>query len=211
MPSFFSKKKPNPVPTATANDSTPGTPPPLSPSPSPEKEKKSKGYFVRERQKESKIKSPRSSKSFSRSDPYEHPLNLPPDELRRLSALSTSMSSPRDSREEGGVALHSDPMETTPAPETPGAFPQPNGVNGDHPNDEDQENRPTPPPHRTTTSPQPQPEKSNKPEKPEIREAEAEAFKAAGNKLYKAGQYGSAIDEYTKGRCLIVLCTQTSL
>ncbi|KAK4507614.1 hypothetical protein PRZ48_001349 [Zasmidium cellare] len=198
MPSFFSKKKSTTTPT---NEPSPGTPPPLphSPSSSPEKEKKSKGYFVRERSaKDAKSKSPRSSKSFSRSNPYEHPLNLPPDELRRLSALSASMSSPRDSREEGGVPIHSDPMETTPAPETPGAFPQSNGVNGEHQNDEDQENRPTPPPHRTPTSPQPQPEKSDKPEKPEIREAEAEAYKAAGNKLYKAGQYGSAIDEYTK-------------
>lgn len=184
MPSFFSKKKP------TAADNPPAA---ATPPSSPEKEKKSKGYFVRER---GKSKSPRSSKSFSRSNPYEHPLNLPPDELRRLSALSASMSSPR---EEGGVPLHSDPMETTPAPETPGSFPQTNGVNGDH-TDDDQENRPTPPPHRTPTSPTPQPEKSDKPEKPEIREAEAEAYKAAGNKLYKAGQYGSAIDEYTKGR-----------
>lgn len=198
MPSFFSKKKPNPVP--AEEPTTAGTPP------SPEK--KSKGYFVREREKDPKQKSPRSSKSFSRSNPYEHPLNLPPDELRRLSALSTSMSSPRDSREDGGVPVNPDPMETTPAPETPGSFPQTNGLNGDHQDSDDQENRPTPPPHRTKTSPSPQPERSDEPkkpekEKPEIREAEAEAYKAAGNKLYKAGQYGSAIDEYTKGRYLI--------
>lgn len=195
MPAFFGKKKSNPPP-PHPHPPTPGTPP------SPEK--KTKGYFVRERSgKDARPKSPRSSKSFSRSNPYEHPLNLPPDELRRLSALSTSMSSPRDSREDGGVPLHSDPMETTPAPETPGSFPQTNGVNGEHHDDEEQENRPTPPPHRTPTSPQPQAEKSEKPAKPEIREAEAEAYKAAGNKLYKAGQYGSAIDEYTKGRCFV--------
>lgn len=203
MPSFFSSKKSSkPVIHPPAHSPPLSSTGAISPSPSfsPEKDgKKSKGYFLREREKEKRPKSPRSSISFSRSRPNrrdsnEHPLNLPPDELRRLSALSAAMSSPRDSRE-GGVPLNSDPMETTPAPETPGAFPAANGVNGEH--HEEEEQRPTPPPHRTPTSPPPQTQ-PEKPAKPEIREEEAEAFKAAGNKLYKAGQYGSAIDEYTK-------------
>ncbi|CAK4033476.1 subfamily C member 7 [Lecanosticta acicola] len=220
MPSFFKRK---PVNTSDTSPFEPASPPetaglgsgtgsnpdlrlPPAPSSAPsspekdsgrkEREKKSKGYFVREREKDKRPKSPRSSKSFSRArrDSDSHPLNLPPDELRRLSALSTAMSSPRDSRD-GGVPISSDRMETTPAPDTPGAFPTTNGVNGEH-REEHEEPRPTPPPHRTPTSPPPQSEVKS--EKPQIRDDEAEAFKAAGNKLYKAGQYGSAIDEYTK-------------
>ena len=72
-------------------------------------------------------------------------------------------------------------------PETPGAFPMANGVNGEQ-HDEDEE-RPRPPPHRTPTNPPPQPEE------PQI---DAEACKAAGNKFYKAKQYDKAIEEYTK-------------
>lgn len=192
-------------------------------TPSPIK-KSYTSYFAKERDRKEKKErpSPRSSKSFqrdktSRRGSDTHPLNLPPDELRRLSALS-AMSSPRererekekerdivgnrDSRE-GGVSLPesaSDPMEeTTPAPETPptvnstpGAFPSgANGVNGDK-HDDDNDQRPTPPPHRTPASPPPQ---------PEARPEDAERFKAEGNKYYKAGKYAAAIDEYSKGSC----------
>lgn len=203
MPPFFniSRKKSHASPQPP--DEHPASPL-RTPSPEkPSKDKKKSGYFtLRERDKgEKDPKSPRTNKSFSwnssrrHDDDNPHPLNLPPDELRRLSALSTAMSSPRDSRE-GGVPVPvppADQMETTPSPEeaAPGSYPTTNGVH-----DEDEE-RPTPPPHRTPTSPGPQPEKREPPQ-PEIREAEAEAFKAAGNKHYKAGQYGSAIDEYTK-------------
>lgn len=125
-------------------------------------------------------KASRSSKS-SRKLSEEHPLNLPPEELRRLSALS-AMSSPQE---------NGDPMETTPAPEEapPGAFPTTNGINGKHEHGSDQEG-PAPPPHQTPSSPSPQ---------PEVPQVDAEACKAAGNKFYKAGQYQKAIDEYTKG------------
>jgi len=81
-------------------------------------------------------------------------------------------------------------METTPAPETPGAFPQVNGdVNGEK--HESQESGPAPPPHRTPTSSPPQSEK------PAV---DAEACKAAGNKFYKERQYDKAIAEYSKGQ-----------
>ena len=75
-------------------------------------------------------------------------------------------------------------METTPAPETPGAFPQTNGVNGEH-HEAGEDSKPVPPPHR-----------SPPPEKPVV---DAEACKAAGNKFYKDKQYEKAIEEYTKG------------
>lgn len=45
---------------------------------------------------------------------------------------------------------------------------------------------PAPPPHRTPASPPPPTE-------------DAEAFKAAGNKYFKAKDYDKAIQEYTKG------------
>lgn len=99
--------------------------------------------------------------------------------------------------------MRSDPMEvdtdvhaqpSSPAEKIPGAFNStPNGVNGT-PNkdsmDVDSE-APTPPPHKSPpTSPvaaaAPTPE-------------EAEAFKNAGNKHYKAKEYKKAIEEYTKG------------
>ena len=191
MPSLFSRKK---TTTSSAQPSPSASPTPLSPpaervqSPvsSPDKAK-SKGYFVKEREKEKRPRSHRDSKSGSRARKgaeEEHPLNFHPDDPRRWSALSAMSSSPR--QENGGVGLNSDPMETTPAPETPGAFPQTNGVNGEKHSEE--EARPVPPPHKTPASPPPQ--------KPEV---DAEACKAAGNKFYKAQQYEKAIAEYTKG------------
>jgi DnaJ family protein C protein 7 len=50
---------------------------------------------------------------------------------------------------------------------------------------EESERSPTPPPHTICPTP-PQP-------------VDAEAFKLAGNKYFKAGDYQKAIQEYTKG------------
>jgi DnaJ family protein C protein 7 len=156
---------------------------PTSPSPttststSPDKENR-RSYFEPDKDKQRKRKSKRKSTTEE-----EHPLNfyLQSDQF---STMSTSTASPRDSIN-GGVPVGSsaDKMETTPAPETeaPATASE---------NEHQQEQRPTPPPHRTKSSPPPP---------PELRPEEAEAFKAAGNKFYKAGQYGKAIDEYTKG------------
>ncbi|EGP91264.1 uncharacterized protein MYCGRDRAFT_66104 [Zymoseptoria tritici IPO323] len=180
MKSFF--KKPassSPHPTTTST-----TPNPSSPSESQDK-KKTKGLFVKEREKP---KRPSKSPRNRRNSDDTHPLNRyePGDDLRRHSTLSTmSTESPRDSLN-GGVPVGSDPMETTPAPEAPGAFPTTNGTNGNHQTQE--EEKPTPPPHGKTTPPPPR----------EIRPEDAEAFKAAGNKFYKAGQYAKAIEEYTQ-------------
>lgn len=77
------------------------------------------------------------------------------------------------------------PSSPPPQNNMPGAFdtPKTNGtkVNGEGP---------APPPHKTPTSPPPAAAPT-----PE----DAEAFKTAGNKLYKAGDYKKAIEEYTKG------------
>ena len=85
---------------------------------------------------------------------------------------------------------------TSPPPQAnmPGAFdsPKPNGTpaasNGEGP---------VPPPHKSNpTSPA-----AASPPTVE----EAEAFKAAGNKFYKAKEYKKAIEEYTKGMLLFSL------
>ena len=65
-------------------------------------EKKSRSSFVRERGEKDKKspRSPRGSSSFAfrkKDSDDSHPLNLPPEELRRLSALRTAtMGSPRE-------------------------------------------------------------------------------------------------------------------
>lgn len=79
-------------------------------------------------------------------------------------------------------------MDTTSPAQTPGAFPQTNGVNGTH---TDSDKPPTPPLHRTPTEPAPGPSME-----------EAEAHKAAGNKHFKAKEYEKAISEYSKGEGL---------
>lgn len=171
--------------------------------PSPEKRspKKSLSSSVREREKGSgskeRPKSPRHSRSFggtrSRKLSEEHPLNLHPDELKRLSSRMSGPSTPV--RENGGGV--GEPMETTPAPESvPGGFPSANGVNGASEEDTEGEEAPAPPPHKSPRSPPPQRD-----------EVDAEACKAAGNKFYKAGQYERAIAEYTKGSsCYLTFC-----
>ncbi len=73
----------------------------------------------------------------------------------------------------------------------PGSFtPQVNGVNGNA-----NGIAPVPPPHKSNP---PIPAQESAPAGPTAEDAEA--FKTAGNKFYKAGEYAKAIDEYTKGR-----------
>jgi DnaJ family protein C protein 7 len=169
------KKKLPPHPTTDSDLTTPSV--------SDSKNKKStKGLFAKEREKQKRP--PKPHRNRRNSDDSTHPLNryIPGDDLRRHSAFS-NMSSPRDSVN-GGVPVGSDPMETTPAPETTATT---NGTNGEHQTQE--EERPTPPAHGKTTPPPPR----------EIRPEDAEAFKATGNKFYKAGEYAKAIEEYTQG------------
>ncbi|KAK3113815.1 hypothetical protein LTR53_008522 [Teratosphaeriaceae sp. CCFEE 6253] len=205
MPSLFSRKQSSTaIPTASP-PTTPSTPPETARPPAAA-EKRSKSFLAKEKEEASaekrtrKTKSPRTSKSFSRStrqrrpSDSEHPLNFHPDDPRRWSALS-AMSSPAENGNGGGVRLDADqPMETPPPSETPGAFPSAaaeNGVNGEgHDEPEPREAVPVPPPHKTPATPPPQ-----QPVKPEV---DAEACKAQGNKFYKAGQYDKAVDEYTK-------------
>jgi len=122
----------------------------------------------------------------------EHPLNLPPEELRRLSArmardekrssaqMDVDMSDNASSEAQADSGSNSRPP--TPGENTPGAFPsseaQPNGNNT-----REDTLSPPPPPHRINTQPKMDPE----------------AAKAAGNKFFKAKDYGRAVAEYSKG------------
>lgn len=179
--------------TNTGNNSTPPS------SPEKKDKRRSRSHFVEGVVKrKGKASSGEKKDKDSLEDSEQHPLNFylqsggqfPPNS----SSKNKKMSSPRDSMN-GGVAVNGgasaadpDKMETTPAPESSASLSNEAqvGENGQ----QQQEQRPTPPPHRTKTTPPPP---------PEIRPEEAEAFKASGNKFYKAGQYGKAIDEYTKG------------
>ena len=206
MPSLFTRKKSStntnntkpapessqPHPLDLYKEQSPARPSQDSPTRSANSspEKKSRSSFVRERgEKDRKNpRSPRGSSSFAfrkKDSDDSHPLNLPPEELRRLSALRTAtMGSPR---EEAGEPM----QESTPAPQqAPGAFPNGNGVNGD----QSEESGPAPPPHRSATS-SPAQQSSPTPSAP----VDAEACKEAGNKFFKAKQYDKAIEEYTKG------------
>lgn len=84
--------------------------------------------------------------------------------------------------------------------ETP--TPKSNGMNGPANGSKDKEQEgPTPPPHKSNpTSPTPAPVPATD---------EAEAFKAAGNKFYKAKEYKKAIEEYTKGKETAILLLNT--
>jgi DnaJ homolog subfamily C member 7 len=118
-----------------------------------------------------------------------HPLNLPPDELHRLSASMAAQEGVRNSMDAeniGPFPLQNADSPTTPSKAAPGSFPDNangavNGVNCEN----GDEKSPTPPPHRVPMI-----------EKPTI---DAEAAKAAGNKFFKAKDYSRAIAEYMKG------------
>lgn len=122
-----------------------------------------------------------------------HPLNLPPDELRRLSAAMSAQESAQPSQNSMDIDSEGPvPSQTTASPNSlpkpsPGSPLEnangiPNGVNEDG----GDEKIPTPPLHRVPTTDMPA--------------IDAEAAKAAGNKFFKAKDYSRAIAEYTKGR-----------
>lgn len=141
--------------------------------------------------------SPRNSRTFpSKSNsprhPFDpatsHPLN-DPDQWRRFSTRSNMSDSDR-------MDVDSEPQAapTSPPPQSkmPGSFEAPkpaaNGTNGATSSHAE---GPVPPPHKSNPS-SPVAPAAPTPE-------EAEAFKAAGNKFYKAKDYKKAIEEYTKG------------
>ena len=176
-----------------------------SPPPSPTKKSPTKSTRDRD---SSRPGSPRSRRSYSKAsnsprhtyDRSSHPLNLPPHELRRLSALSAMSDPPTpmemDQDEEGPASsLPSSPPPTM----SPGPVSGANGVNGVNSINDD--GSPIPPPHQVPTSPPPQPQSQPQPPPPPPPKptVDAEACKAAGNKFFKAKDYDKAIKEYSKG------------
>jgi DnaJ family protein C protein 7 len=141
-----------------------------------------------------------SSKRSSKYDRDSHPLNLPPEELRRLSTSAMSQMSDQPTPQPMDIDREATASPAPSSPTTsqaPGGFPKTNGVNGD-------DARPAPPPHRYTTSPPPPsanyaktPEAASSPvQAPTI---DAEEYKAAGNKFFKIKDYPAAIKEYSRG------------
>ena len=141
------------------------------------------------------------------SDEAEHPLNLPPDELRRLSTLSRESARQSFQRQQQQqqqqhqrnmdteMSQENSPAPSSPVNSTPGAFPETNGTNSTNAvngsSDHEKDEAPAPPPHKSPASPPPKPE------------VDAEACKAAGNKFFKARERQKAIQEYTKGETLL--------
>lgn len=201
LPSLFNKSAKKSSKTQDVPNLTPGSQsknnqgtPPSSPD--------KKSYHPlkdRERNKERRSSS-YSSRRSSKYDRDSHPLNLPPDELRRLSSSAMSQMSDQPTPQPMDVDREaaSSPANT---PASPAAPPKTNGTNGT------EEPKPAPPPHRYTTSPPPPtanyaatPEESSPPaQAPTI---DAESYKAAGNKFFKIKDYPQAIKEYSKGASL---------
>lgn len=130
-----------------------------------------------------------SSSRRSRIDLNTHPLNLPPEERKRLSALSNNMSDPS--------AMDVDPPTSPPSSSSPPpqpAQPQPQSAfsvpitNGTKKTNGESAAPPVPPHRSNPSSPVPSPED------------EADAFKAAGNKYFKEKKYADAIKQYDKGK-----------
>ncbi|KAL2160543.1 hypothetical protein VTH06DRAFT_1231 [Thermothelomyces fergusii] len=162
--------------------------------------------------REPKPQSTRTSRPFGRYptdagrrkkfDLDTHPLNLPPEERKRLSELSAM--STRNSMDVEKEAVNGGNPSSPPSPPPPyqqqppprpanppphqNSFtvPVPNGTDASA-NGPADEQVPPPPPHRS------------QPSSPAQSEAEqAESFKNEGNKFFKAGDYTHAIEFYTK-------------
>lgn len=133
----------------------------------------------------------KSSSRKKKADTDTHPLNLPPDEIRRLSRLSAMSARESVDRMDidppSSAAAPSSPprQESPPAADKTGEETPPATNGSSSPKKED---APAPPPHTTDpNSPPPTPAD------------EAEIFKNLGNKFFKERDYRRAIDEYSKG------------
>lgn len=176
----------------------------------------------RERERDSKSRSSRSfvrhssdhissSSRRSKHDPNTHPLNLPPDEYKRLSALSAMSDRSSIDKMDVDKETPPNPPSSPPATSQPQAQAQAsytvpissptNGTkdapvkaqaksptNGERPAPASRSG-PAPPPHGSRPS-SPVPTTAD----------EAESYKAAGNKFFKEKDYRNAIIQYTKGK-----------
>lgn len=201
---FFSSKSPKKASKKSdeeSNSSRSRSPPKKTPSNTAATSKASRPREENSRPSVGSSRSSRLGKSGQSThrhlrDLDEHPLNLPPDQLRRLSALSNK--SPSKMSEPDRMDVDSEPPArssppSSPPPQTniPGAFDAPKPAPKINGTNKTEDEGPVPPPHKPNptspvAAPAPTPE-------------DAEAFKTAGNKFYKAKEYRKAIEEYTKG------------
>ncbi|KAI1417529.1 hypothetical protein F5Y13DRAFT_59446 [Hypoxylon sp. FL1857] len=132
-----------------------------------------------------------SSSRRSKIDPNTHPLNLHPDEIKRLSAQYNMNNRSSIDKMDVDKDTPSAPPSSPPPAQPQASFtvpvntPPTNGVkNGANANEEAE--GPAPPPHRSN------------PSSPVPTDAEAaEAHKADGNRFFKQKDYARAIAEYT--------------
>lgn len=131
----------------------------------------------------------RRAKYDPKYDPNTHPLNLHPDEIKRLSALAAM--SDRNSFDKMDVDKENSAQSPSspPPPQQPTksfTVPINSPTNGTKP--ESNGEGPAPPPHRSN------------PSSPVPSDAEqAENYKSLGNKSFKERQYKKAIKEYSQG------------
>ncbi|KAJ2906828.1 hypothetical protein MKZ38_010326 [Zalerion maritima] len=128
---------------------------------------------------------------YDKIDPDTHPLNLPPEQRKRLSSqLNNTRQRTSMDRMDIDKDIPSSPAQSQPQRQTSfnaNAMPSPTKtsvVNGGASND----GAPVPPPHRTS------------PGSPTSDEAETQ--KAIGNKFFKEKDYKKAIEHYTKATAL---------
>lgn len=144
----------------------------------------------------------RSSRSFGSSssssrrnkiDPNTHPLNLHPDEYKRLSALSamsdrSSFDKMDVDREASAAPPSSPPAKPQPPPKKKVTVPISIPANTNGTKEPTNDEGPAPPPHRSNPS-SPVPTTAD----------EAESYKVAGNKFFKERDYRNAIIQYSRG------------
>lgn len=190
-PSKSSSRQPHGSSKKPSSSSSTSGGPQASPSRKEHRPSRSSRAFVRHSTEPGHSSS--SSSRRSRIDLNTHPLNLPPEERKRLSALS-NMSDPS--------AMDVDPP-TSPSPSSPPpqqAQPQPQSAfsvpitNGTKQTNGGSAAPPVPPHRSNPSSPVPSPDE------------EAEAFKAAGNKYFKEKKYADAIKQYDKGKPGLISC-----
>jgi DnaJ homolog subfamily C member 7 len=139
---------------------------------------------------------PGHSSRRSKVDPNTHPLNLPPEERKRLSALATSAMNSRDSMDIDREPVNGNHANSTPPPKSSAQANFSVPITNGHAN---RDQAPTPPPHKSNpSSPTP------------TSEDDAESYKAAGNRFFKDRNYPKAIEQYSKGMrrrlCFNVRC-----
>lgn len=208
-PSYTASTSPSSPPTAnkpaakkSVSTSSPAPLPKSYSNPTNDKKRSSRSY-TRHSSDLGKSSSHR-SKRKEKIDPDTHPLNLHPDEIRRLSALS-AMSS-RDSVDRMDVDSPNTSAPSSPSQRMQSPPPQSEAAAAAAAAAEPTPVQTPPPatngsssPIKTEDAPPIPPHTSDPHSPPPTPSDEAEIFKALGNKFFKEKNYKRAIEEYTKG------------